>query len=402
MALMTFQVATPPPALNRQQLMKEGMQRIKAELCILLVNNRENFRRAWLMESAEPWSIGDFLDRFYVLAAWVFAIPGVSIENVVKAVEELKVIIDRIKYQPKLNEMIAQIANLLVPELSKAKGFLLSNCRLYRVNNEAAFQCLNDLSKRLLRENNPDLYNAPIISKPALQIEYLIEEGLNPHQAEMSMLLVKNKHVFETQIHYGHIVLDQYIQLTAWALNIADVSLKQVAVVLNELQSIEGFHSYQMTEFKICIVALFEIITHIQIERTRMEYLHKAQERPAALADPDEDPRDRRLPVTQQKILELNKDNYPEIFCPITDEIMTDPVTLKASIEGHSYERAAIEGWLREHDTEPMTRKVLNQDHTLLPNRGLKGIIERLNAAHQQPVQQEAGLFDFMTMRAQK
>ena len=38
--------------------------------------------------------------------------------------------------------------------------------------------------------------------------------------------------------------------------------------------------------------------------------------------------------------------------CPITQAVMEDPVM---TADGHTYERAAIEQWLREHDTSPNT-----------------------------------------------
>jgi len=63
--------------------------------------------------------------------------------------------------------------------------------------------------------------------------------------------------------------------------------------------------------------------------------------------------------------------------CPITGEVMVDPVICA---DGHSYERAAIQTWLAEHGTSPMTGAPLN--HTmLLPNHALR------NAA-----QEDAGL----------
>ena len=46
-----------------------------------------------------------------------------------------------------------------------------------------------------------------------------------------------------------------------------------------------------------------------------------------------------------------------EYRCPITREVMRDPVVLA---DGHSYERDAIQLWLATHDTSPMTGKVLD------------------------------------------
>ncbi|CAN0353385.1 unnamed protein product, partial [Ectocarpus sp. 13 AM-2016] len=39
-----------------------------------------------------------------------------------------------------------------------------------------------------------------------------------------------------------------------------------------------------------------------------------------------------------------------EFSCPITRELMRDPVI---AADGHTYDREAIEMWLRNHDTSP-------------------------------------------------
>ena len=54
--------------------------------------------------------------------------------------------------------------------------------------------------------------------------------------------------------------------------------------------------------------------------------------------------------------------------CPITTEIMVDPVICP---DGHSFERVAIEAWLQSHSTNPVTRKPLTVAQ-LSPNRALK------------------------------
>ena len=57
--------------------------------------------------------------------------------------------------------------------------------------------------------------------------------------------------------------------------------------------------------------------------------------------------------------------------CPITYEVMTDPVT---AADGMTYERAAIEKWLEDNDTSPSTGAELPHKH-LNPNQALKSII---------------------------
>ena len=57
--------------------------------------------------------------------------------------------------------------------------------------------------------------------------------------------------------------------------------------------------------------------------------------------------------------------------CPITQELMVDPVF---ATDGQSYERAAIEQWLAEHDTSPATGAALGS-RDVTPNIALRKAI---------------------------
>ncbi len=59
-------------------------------------------------------------------------------------------------------------------------------------------------------------------------------------------------------------------------------------------------------------------------------------------------------------------------FCPITHELMIDPVI---DPDGNSYERKAIEDWLHQNGTSPITRTHLSAAD-LRPNRALKQAID--------------------------
>eukprot|EP00291_Cryptomonas_curvata_P000408 CAMPEP_0172194276 /NCGR_PEP_ID=MMETSP1050-20130122/25480_1 /TAXON_ID=233186 /ORGANISM="Cryptomonas curvata, Strain CCAP979/52" /LENGTH=86 /DNA_ID=CAMNT_0012870045 /DNA_START=239 /DNA_END=495 /DNA_ORIENTATION=+ len=60
---------------------------------------------------------------------------------------------------------------------------------------------------------------------------------------------------------------------------------------------------------------------------------------------------------------------------------MTDPVI---DPEGNSFEREAIERWLRTHNTSPITRSRLTPDR-LAANRALREAIEEWSAANAAP-----------------
>ena len=60
-----------------------------------------------------------------------------------------------------------------------------------------------------------------------------------------------------------------------------------------------------------------------------------------------------------------------DYVCPITAEIMTDPVS---TMDGFTYEREAITEWLRTKDTSPSTGATL-ETKTLIPNLSLRSMI---------------------------
>ena len=70
-----------------------------------------------------------------------------------------------------------------------------------------------------------------------------------------------------------------------------------------------------------------------------------------------------------------------EYICPITTEIMTDPVT---TLDGFTYERAAITEWLRTKDTSPKTGAKL-ESKTLIPNLMARSMIRAFNEAGSAP-----------------
>ena len=64
-----------------------------------------------------------------------------------------------------------------------------------------------------------------------------------------------------------------------------------------------------------------------------------------------------------------------EFICPITSEIMTDPVSTE---DGFTYERAAITEWLRTKDTSPKTGATL-ESKALIPNLMARSMIRAFN-----------------------
>ena len=63
-----------------------------------------------------------------------------------------------------------------------------------------------------------------------------------------------------------------------------------------------------------------------------------------------------------------------EYVCPITAEIMTDPVS---TLDGFTYERTAITEWLRTNDTSPSTGAKL-ESKRLVPNVTVRCLLQHL------------------------
>jgi len=66
-----------------------------------------------------------------------------------------------------------------------------------------------------------------------------------------------------------------------------------------------------------------------------------------------------------------------DYMCPITAEIMTDPVS---TLDGFTYERTAILDWLRTNDTSPLTGTKL-ESTTVIPNLSLRSMIRAFTEA---------------------
>jgi len=72
--------------------------------------------------------------------------------------------------------------------------------------------------------------------------------------------------------------------------------------------------------------------------------------------------------------MDKDQDVPDSYYCPLTFELMVDPVI---DPDGHSYERTAIEEWLRINPVSPMTRSLLTIGD-LRPNRALKESIDKI------------------------
>eukprot|EP00900_Chrysochromulina_parva_P009567 jgi/Chrpa1/18611/Chrysochromulina_OHIO_Genome00009121-RA len=75
------------------------------------------------------------------------------------------------------------------------------------------------------------------------------------------------------------------------------------------------------------------------------------------------------------------RDPPPSFLCPISQELMLDPVTCT---DGHSYDRRYIVTWLAENNTSPATGLPLSS-RVLIPNIALRNAIDEWEDAQHQP-----------------
>lgn len=88
-----------------------------------------------------------------------------------------------------------------------------------------------------------------------------------------------------------------------------------------------------------------------------------------------------------------------EFLCPITQEIMVDPVV---AADGSTYERKAIEDWLKGHDTSP-TNNLLLPHKYLNPNLVLKNLINDFKKSQaEQQAQQEKQVREIEELQEQQ
>lgn len=83
-------------------------------------------------------------------------------------------------------------------------------------------------------------------------------------------------------------------------------------------------------------------------------------------------------------------DSSASFFCPITHALMVDPMI---DPDGNSYEKHAIENWIRQSGRSPITRTVLSVDD-LRANRALKTAIDEYRHSVQSDSQSNPASID--------
>lgn len=105
------------------------------------------------------------------------------------------------------------------------------------------------------------------------------------------------------------------------------------------------------------------------------DFFEKSTTKPASkiLYTENSSPPVKQPSIEPQQTESNDTPKYPDAYlCPITFEILEEPVVCA---DGHTYEKSAIELWLKTHNTSPKTNAPLPHKH-LIVNYALKNAIE--------------------------
>ena len=100
---------------------------------------------------------------------------------------------------------------------------------------------------------------------------------------------------------------------------------------------------------------------------------HKPEARIGAVKQPELEPEPEPSAEQRRCTNHLMKEPPNSFCCPISHEMMVDPVVVVAS--GQTYERAHIAAWFRTNSTDPVTGMSVGQKRQLAPNATLKALI---------------------------
>eukprot|EP00930_Biecheleria_cincta_P021660 TRINITY_DN1598_c0_g3_i1.p1 TRINITY_DN1598_c0_g3~~TRINITY_DN1598_c0_g3_i1.p1 ORF type:complete len:1717 (-),score=297.72 TRINITY_DN1598_c0_g3_i1:314-4999(-) len=86
-----------------------------------------------------------------------------------------------------------------------------------------------------------------------------------------------------------------------------------------------------------------------------------------------------------------NQTGIPDaLMCPITYSLLEDPVL---AVDGFTYERSAIEMWLRSSSISPMTRQPMGSPVSLIPNMAVRAMAREWREAAQTPIADSFPIF---------
>lgn len=115
---------------------------------------------------------------------------------------------------------------------------------------------------------------------------------------------------------------------------------------------------------------MYQILYNYSLESIN-NILHTQQQQPIV---PVQQPKNDK---SLREKLEAQGISIPEEYiCPITMDIMTDPVILS---DGHVYEKSAIERWFQTNTRSPLTNCVV--DTKMIPCHAIRNLIQKFTSS---------------------
>ena len=163
-----------------------------------------------------------------------------------------------------------------------------------------------------------------------------------------------------------------------------DISCLENGLISNEEDEFEAALMSETDEkTKMAPVKRSEILTAVQdlLQSANLSLNHDAKKMLDSNLSLQEalSQKDRQIESVEKKTNEIAKNAMSSVdsfLCPITREPMTDPVIC---CDGHTYERTAIELWLRNNSRSPKTNQPL-ASREVISNHALRNAIDAMNA----------------------
>lgn len=152
--------------------------------------------------------------------------------------------------------------------------------------------------------------------------------------------------------------------------SIADEALSGIEGAMARIGASEKDISALQDFRKLCIDVVESVLVNVETRRPRWQELRQLAGEKEALGLQDDEMKD----AACDDAVEMceDKDIPNEFLCPISQELMQDPVSTS---DGHTYERELIEAWLQTKSTSPITGLPL-PSKDLIPNVSLRKLIQ--------------------------
>lgn len=246
------------------------------------------------------------------------------------------------------------------------------NTAIYRIN----------LGDNKIGDEGAAAVSAALRRNHTLQVFYLNNNQIgNTGARALSTCLQENNTVHALGLADNCITNDGAAALGQLLMN--NTSLRWVDLENNQMDD-EGISALTQA-LRISNTTIMDLaVSGTRLQRMEIQSLCKRNKRGEAPSEPSEDAgRDlivelsrltdleRKVSLLRSKVVSVD-DECPDLYkCPISLELMTDPVVMK---DGYTYEKSSISTWLKQSKRSPQTNQPI-WSTAMIPNKSLKSAI---------------------------